>query len=98
MTTLEQNLVFVKGLVQLMDKEAKNAREIEQRVLGVMPEYWTPMEGHKYSVRITIAKWKDFLWICESGALLDSSQDARDTWHRLELVVRGDLKQFGYTF
>jgi hypothetical protein len=94
MTTLEQNLVFVKGLVQLMDKEAADARELEQKILRQMPEYWTPYGGHTMGKKITISKWKDFLFICQGGLKFSDSEDARNTWYRLQCVVLGDLKEF----
>lgn len=77
-----------------VEAQLENARHLRDLILRTMDQYWTPFEGHKVSLRSSIQKWQDFLFLAQSGQRSAASGEEQLVYFQLECVVATQLKDW----
>jgi hypothetical protein len=77
-----------------VEKSLADSLRVLDTVYNTMDEYWTPVEGHKVSLRSSVEKWRDFLFISQSGQRTAASEQEKLQYFILECVVKTQLQDW----
>lgn len=77
-----------------VERSMDGARHVIGVAYKTMDDYWTPAEGHKVSLRSSVEKWRDFLFVAQSGQRTAASEEERLQYFILECVVATQLRDW----